>query len=176
MIQRRSLPRLARGIHISFLKDAPHSLCQFVRVPSRTFANTIWKPSNGTSQLGSSPIGAGESSTALKQSMHHITIAKLAALSKQHQSYETEKANILQTAASEDDPVESFRSFLMHLKTTTSRPQRAYQFSIFADFSCSPNATLPSHQTYYKNGRSLYKRPLTFIHTSMSTPRCSVNW
>ena len=104
MSQRRGLPLLVRGIQNVFSKDASPSLRQVVRVPSKAFAKTIWKASFGTSRPGRSSTDMRKSFTALTESMHHITITKLAALSKQHQRYETEKANILQAAASEDDP------------------------------------------------------------------------
>ena len=44
--------------------------------------------------------------------MHHITITKLAALSKDHRRYETEKNHIIQTVTSQDNPVKKLRILL----------------------------------------------------------------
>ena len=44
--------------------------------------------------------------------MHHITIKRLAALSKEHQRYETDKAHILQAVASQDSPKMKLRMLL----------------------------------------------------------------
>ena len=72
------------------------------------FSNKEWKKPNTRETTYRRRIPAQkrqyhtmETSAGLSQSMHHITTTKLAALSKQQQRYETDKARILQTVANE---------------------------------------------------------------------------
>ncbi len=53
-----------------------------------------------------------ETSTAMTQSMHHITKIKLNALSRQHQSYETNKQRILDAAASQSTEAGKVKTLL----------------------------------------------------------------
>ena len=53
-----------------------------------------------------------DASTALTQSMHHMTATKLAALSQQQQRYETNKSKILKAASSKDHTWEKVKALL----------------------------------------------------------------